>query len=67
MRFNQKKISLPQSRGIVFGTLLLPTAIVLTAFGFGRYKTNRPISATLPANPAAAMTISSLRQSHGRL
>jgi len=47
MSFTRKKISWKSSRGIVFCALLLPTTIVLTAFGFGRGKTNRvPIATT---------------------
>ena len=55
MRFNRQKISWKSNRGIVFGGLLLPAAIALTAFGVSRYKTNPvPIATTKLANPTAA-------------
>jgi hypothetical protein len=59
MRFIQKKVSLKSSRGMLFCALLLPTAIVLTALGFGRSKANRllitPSNSVHPAASAAML------------
>jgi len=57
MHFTRKKISLQISRGKLFCALLVPTAIVLTAFGFGRGKTNRSIATTEPATRADTSTM----------
>lgn len=56
MPFNQKTISRKSRYKILLYALLFPTAILLTAFGFGRGKTTRvPIPATDSASPAASL------------
>jgi len=57
MPFIQTKTSLKSGRGMLLCALLVPTAIVLTAFGFGRGKTNRPIATTEPAELADTSTM----------
>jgi hypothetical protein len=59
MPFIQKKISLKRGRRMMFCALLLPTLVVLAAFGFGRSKTNRvlvtPSNSVHPAASAAML------------
>jgi len=57
MPFIQTKTSLKSGRGMLFCALLVPTAIVLTAFGFERGKTSRPIATTEPATSADTSTM----------
>jgi hypothetical protein len=60
MPFIRKKISLKSGRGMLFCALLLATAIVLTAFGFGPSKTNRVLMAKPDSvHPPASATITS--------
>jgi hypothetical protein len=64
MPFIRKNISWTSIRGLVLCALLLPTAIVLTAFGFARSKTNRASMATTDSvHPAASVAVTLQRNS----
>ena len=58
MPFIRKNLSWTSIRGLVLSASLLPIAIAITAFGFGRSKTNRvPIATTESSGSAASRAV----------